>query len=145
MNNSITKSLALICGGIMTTVACNGRPTYDVSVADFETTCAGGAKVRVEHDPDPWERRVTVVEGYGEDVKSGKIRAIVDDGHGLLFTLDSNIVCPIERGRSSAPCYSTKAGETLTPPCHGSLQVVEFKMPTHPGGYNRPLAEAQDP
>jgi hypothetical protein len=118
--------------------ACNGRPTYDIRVMEFQSDCPGAAAVRFEHDPDPEVRSVKVEPGF-EDLASQAQMTLIDDGMRVVVEFGSDSVCYHPIAGVLGTCFSRAQNTPLA--CSARFKKIAYRWPSKGQGSELPLGK----
>jgi hypothetical protein len=130
-----TQTAAIV---LLLLTACNGRPTYDITVIEFQSDCEEAPVVRVEHDSDPEYKTVKVEPGYEAAAEQAQMK-FTDDGHYVTVELGPDRVCKHSTGIGYGDCFFRDTKAPL--PCTSRFKIISYRWPSKGPGSQHPLGK----
>jgi hypothetical protein len=118
--------------------ACNGRPTYNITVVEFQSNCEGAPVVRVEHDPEPEYKTVKIEPGYEAAAEQAQMK-FSDDGSYVTVELGPDRVCKHSTGTGYGDCFFR--GTKVPLPCTSRFKIISYRWPSKGPGSTSPLGK----
>ncbi len=123
---------------LMLLAGCNGRPTYNIAVYDFDSDCDGQVVTRFQHDPEPEARTLTFEPDFAAAAQAAGLK-LIDDGRDIRVVNKSEIECSFHEGDDEGRCRHLPTNVPVD--CRATIHLYCYRYPSKGPGYDLPIAK----